>query len=171
MDIFLLNIHSLFFSMKRFYTFLTLLGIALCSVAQQLAIIAVGADGSEQSYQLSLAQDIVFAGTEQNRTMQLFLSNGTLVEGITTLLFGEMDIDIPTSITQSETVRVYAFPNPVVHTLHVHGVSDDATLRVFNLNGVQQLQTTGSHINVASLSAGTYLLQINNQIVKFIKND
>lgn len=157
--------------MKRIYALLTLLGILSYSVAQEPAIITVGADGSEQFYQLSLAQDIVFTGTQQHRTMQLTLSNGAQIDGITTVLFGQMDIDIPTSITQSETVRVYAFPNPVVHTLHVHGVSDDATLRVFNLNGVQQLQTIGSHINVASLSAGTYLLQINNQIVKFIKND
>ena len=157
--------------MKRIYALLTLLGILSYSVAQEPAIITVGADGLEQSYQLSLAQDIVFTGTQQHRTMQLTLSNGAQIDGITTVLFGQMDIDIPTSITPTENARVYVYPNPVASTLYVNGVPDETLLKVYNLSG-QCVQTdTGNSIWVQNLPQGTYLLQINNQIVKFIKTN
>ena len=155
--------------MKRFYALFTLLGIALCSVAQQPAIITVGADGAEQSYQLSLAKEIVFTGTSSARSMQLNLLDGTQVVGLIEVLFGSMDPDVPTNITGTDAPMVYIFPNPVVATLYVSGVGDNTQLQVFDLSGKLIKSDTGSSISVAHLNQGTYLLRIENKVVKFIK--
>ena len=155
--------------MKRFYALLTLLGIALCGVAQVPAIIAVGADGQEQTYQLSLAKEIVFETTGDAPTMQLKLLDGTKVVGLTEVLFGSMDPDVPTHITGTDAPMVYVFPNPVVATLYVNGVGDNTQLQVFDLSGKLIKSDTGSSISVAHLNQGTYLLRIENKVVKFIK--
>ena len=155
--------------MKRFYALLTLLGIALCGVAQVPAIIAVGADGQEQTYQLSLAKEIVFDTAGDVPTMQLNLLDGTQVVGLTEVLFGSMDPDVPTHIAGTEASMVYAFPNPVVSTLHVSGVGENTLLQVYNLSGKLLKSDNGTTISVDNLPQGTYLLRIENQVVKFIK--
>lgn len=169
MDIFFTQYSLIIFFMKRFYALLTLLGIALCGVAQVPAIIAVGADGQEQTYQLSLAKEIVFETTGDAPTMQLKLLDGTKVVGLTEVLFGSMDPDIPTHITGTDAPMVYVFPNPVVATLYVNGVGDNTQLQVFDLSGKLIKSDTGSSISVAHLNQGTYLLRIENKVVKFIK--
>lgn len=169
MDIFFTQYSLIIFSMKRFYALLTLLGIALCGVAQVPAIIAVGADGQEQTYQLSLAKEIVFETAGDAPTMQLNLLDGTQVVGLTEVLFGSMDPDVPTNITGTEAPMVYIFPNPVVATLYVSGVGDNTQLQVFDLSGKLIKSDIGSSISVDNLQQGTYLLRIENKVVKFIK--
>ena len=65
------------------------------------------------------------------------------------------------------------FPNPVKEYLSVNGVKADAIINLYDLNGkllqtipVQENSTT---IHVSSLQQGIYVLQIGEQLVKFIK--
>ena len=136
--------------------------------AQTPTLVALSADGGESIYELATVQRILFQESEQGSTMTLSHKDGSLSTGFTNLLFA-MQEDVPTAIDPSGSCKVYAYPNPVVNTLYVQGVNDDAQLRVFNLSGVPVLETTGTEINVASLAQGMYLLQINQQLVKFIK--
>lgn len=154
--------------MKRLTFLVALVGLFSHLFAQEASLITLSADGTEASYQLSAVQHIVFASQNDVSTMQVINKDGSVVADVRTLLFGEWQ-EVPTSVDATQQALVYAYPNPVVNTLYVQGVNDDAQLCVFNLSGVPVLETTGTEINVASLAQGMYLLQINQQLVKFIK--
>ena len=49
------------------------------------------------------------------------------------------------------------------------GVPDDATLRVYSIDGELLATAQGTQIDVNHLPNGTYLLQIGTQVMRFIK--
>jgi hypothetical protein len=102
-------------------------------------------------------------------TMNIENKNGSLVTDVRTLLFGTMQ-EVTTSLDENAEALVYVYPNPVVSTLYVNGISENETLSVFNLSGKCVIKTTANEVNVNELPNGTYLLQLNNQCVKFIKH-
>ena len=136
--------------------------------ANEPALITIGSDGMENSYLLASVQQVVF-NESQFSTMSIEKKDGSVVNDVRTLLFGSMQ-DVPTSVEDNAEAMVYVYPNPVVSTLYVNGISADETLSVFNLSGKCVIKTTGNEVNVNELPDGTYLLQFNNQCVKFIKH-
>ena len=128
-------------------------------------IVAISADGSEISYLLSEVLRIDVVANETEGSMTVVSKDGFENEGFQEILF----TTVPTSVGEMEIPNVYVFPNPVTNFLYVQGVNDSANLLVYDLNGKCLLKETGSEVDVASLSQGTYILQINNQFVKFIK--
>lgn len=155
--------------MKRIYVlFLALWGIVSLTVANEPALITITSDGMENSYLLASVQQVVF-NESQFSTMSIEKKDGSVVNDVRTLLFGSMQ-DVPTSVEDNAEAMVYVYPNPVVSTLYVNGISADETLSVFNLSGKCVIKTTGNEVNVNELPDGTYLLQFNNQCVKFIKH-
>ena len=155
--------------MKRIYVLLLALwGIVSLMSANEPALITIGSDGMENSYLLASVQQVVF-NESQFSTMSIEKKDGSVVNDVRTLLFGSMQ-DVPTSVEDNAEAMVYVYPNPVVSTLYVNGISADKTLSVFNLSGKCVIKTTGNEVNVNELPDGTYLLQFNNQCVKFIKH-
>lgn len=155
--------------MKRINVlFLALWGIVSLMSANEPALITIGSDGMENSYLLASVQQVVF-NESQFSTMSIEKKDGSVVNDVRTLLFGSMQ-DVPTSVEDNAEAMVYVYPNPVVSTLYVNGISADETLSVFNLSGKCVIKTTGNEVNVNELPDGTYLLQFNNQCVKFIKH-
>ncbi len=65
-----------------------------------------------------------------------------------------------------EHIRIY--PNPVQETLYIESAAETA-YKVYDLDGRSLMSGEGNTINVSSLTKGTYLLQINNNTFKFIK--
>lgn len=65
-----------------------------------------------------------------------------------------------------DDIRIY--PNPVQETLFVE-TSEETTYKIYDLDGRCLMSGEGNTINVSSLTKGTYLLQINNNTFKFIK--
>ena len=155
--------------MKRIYVLLLALwGIVSLMSANEPALITIGSDGMENSYLLASVQQVVF-NESQFSTMSIEKKDGSVVNDVRTLLFGSMQ-DVPTSVEDNAEAMVYVYPNPVVSTLYVNGISADETLSVFNLSGKCVIKTTGNEVNVNELPDGTYLLKFNNQCVKFIKH-
>ena len=155
--------------MKRINVLLLALwGIVSLMSANEPALITIGSDGMENSYLLASVQQVVF-NESQFSTMSIEKKDGSVVNDVRTLLFGSMQ-DVPTSVEDNAEAMVYVYPNPVVSTLYVNGISADKTLSVFNLSGKCVIKTTGNEVNVNELPDGTYLLQFNNQCVKFIKH-
>lgn len=128
-------------------------------------IVAISADGSEISYLLSEVLRIDVVANETEGSMTVVSKDGFENEGFQEILF----TTVPTSVGEMEIPNVYVFPNPVTNFLYVQGTNDSANLLVYDLNGKCLLKETGSEVDVAALSQGTYILQINNQFVKFIK--
>jgi len=147
-----------------------LLGFALLAVgqlmmAQSFNMIVLKADGNETQYAVSDVQKIVF----DNSTMTVELKSGENVADVTRVSFKDA--------TGVETLKpessVSVFPNPVQETLTVKGVKKGAVINVFDMSGgLLQTVTTQentANINVSSLQKGVYLLQVDKQVVKFIK--
>ncbi len=75
----------------------------------------------------------------------------------------------PTATDNAQSHTLVVYPNPTHDVLCVQGVEDNATLRVYSAQG--QLLTTvqGTQIYVSDLPAGTYLLQVGVQVIRFVK--
>jgi hypothetical protein len=68
---------------------------------------------------------------------------------------------------------IFVFPNPVQTYLTVSGVDKDVKINLLDMNGMIlksiPAQDKTTDIDVSALQQGTYLLQMGNQVVKFIK--
>ena len=76
---------------------------------------------------------------------------------------------VPTSTDGVEPNTVIVYPNPTHEILCVQGIPNDATLRVYSVEGQSVATAQGTQINVSHLPSGTYLLQIGVQVVRFVK--
>ena len=87
------------------------------------------------------------------------------------LMFGEVK-DIPTSMENASASTIHVYPNPTQDALCLDNTQDE-TIKIVTLQGqvVETFHAQGGTtvIPVANLQAGTYLLLINSEIVKFIK--
>ena len=129
------------------------------------AVIAVSADGAETRYELASVQRIVFdAG---GMTLQRKTDAGN-VSGVRCVLFGTME-QPPTALAEAGEATIYAYPNPVQNYLRIEGVAADATCTVYDLQGRALLHSAAQKIDVTTLQQGSYLIKLNNQIIKFIK--
>lgn len=129
------------------------------------ALVAISADGAKTSYVLADVQRIEVNKKDVSASMSVLLKNGSLEGSYKKLIFANELI----SIKEFGDISLYVYPNPVVNTLNIIGVDENASLAVFNLNGQCVKQEKGNVIDVNTLVKGTYILQINNQYVKFIK--
>ena len=133
--------------------------------AEVPAVIALSSDGVEMRYELSSVQRIVFdAG---GMTLQRTAEAGD-VSGVRCVLFGTME-QTPTALAETREAALCVYPNPVQHYLCVEGAAADATCTVYDLQGRALLHSAAQHIDVTALQQGSYLLKINDQIIKFIK--
>ena len=134
---------------------------------EESQLITLSADGTETVYALSDVQKIVF----ENNAMTVNMKSGsgaTEVTCIRFLLNDNVGIENP-----KLAPSVFVFPNPVATNLTVAGAKKGVKINLFDLNGklirsvLAQENSTG--INVSSLPQGLYLLQVGEQVVKFIK--
>jgi len=152
---------------KSFLLGLVLLVAGQLMVAQSFKMIVVKADGTDEAYAVSDVQKIVF--DLGNNTMTVNMKAGADVSNVTSLSFDE------TTGIESPKVEssIFVFPNPVKETLTVKGVEKDAIISLYDMSGklLQSItsQENSTDINVSSLQQGIYLLQIDKQIIKFIK--
>lgn len=134
------------------------------------ALVTLSADGSEAVYELATVGKITFDGQMVVEDKQ----GQVLQEGVTCVLFAEREIDTALPQIESQQTQLFVFPNPVVEQLTVTGTDAQMPLRLFDINGrlVNVFETSDgqTQINVSNLNKGNYLLQIGNQVVKFIKN-
>ena len=150
-------------------TLLTIIAIAFtsCLFAEEVEnIVAVYADGSKIVYTLANIKRIEVNATYNSGEMTVVKTNKESQSGYTKLLFAH---EAPTSIDGIGKVSLYIFPNPVTNTLNIVGVDESASLAVYNLSGKCVIKDKGNTVDVSTLSQGTYILQINEQYVKFIK--
>ncbi len=135
--------------------------------AEVPAIITISNDDVEAKYELATVQKIV--PTEGSFTLKRTVGEAD-VTNVRCIIFGTMDSpDITTNNSVLEGAELFVYPNPVAETLRIDGAEAGSTFVVYDLQGRTLLQTTESQLNVSALAEGTYLLKVNNQVVKFIK--
>ena len=152
---------------KIFLLSLVLLVAGRLFATGELHLITVSADGTETPYALPNVQKIVF----ENDSMTVKMKSGTDATGITCIRFLLMD-DVGIKNLKPES-KVFIFPNPVKTYLKVAGVDKNAKINLLDLNGklLQSVsaQDNSTDIDVSALPSGLYLLQIGEQVIKFIK--
>jgi len=152
---------------KSFLLGVVLLLAGQLLTAQEWKLITLSADGSETSYAVSNVQRIVF----ENDAMTVNMKSGDNVTGISRVSF-LFDEETGIEYLKSKS-SVFVFPNPVKTTLTVAGTEKNVRINLLNLNGalLQNMltQDNSTDIDVSSLQQGVYLLQVGNQVVKFIK--
>lgn len=134
------------------------------------ALVALSADGSETVYELASVGKITFDGQMVVEDKQ----GQILQDGVSCVLFAQREMETALPQVESQSAQLFVFPNPVVEQLTVTGTAAQMPLRLFDINGrllnVFETSDGQTQINVSNLTKGNYLLQIGNQVVKFIKN-
>ena len=74
-----------------------------------------------------------------------------------------------TAVKNADAIRVMAYPNPASDIIKIEGISDSADYIIMDINGKLIDRGHGNTINVRTLQRGTYILNIENINIKFIK--
>lgn len=152
--------------MKQKFLFLL---IALLSAVQVMAtnLVIERYTGAEMAKDIALIGKWVFVGTD---LLLLDKADNVLateaIDNVRKIVFAESS---STALDRVEEDQIVVYPNPTHDMLYINGI-DNQTLRVYDLQGRLLLLHEGTEVSVEGLSAGTYLLQIGTQVVRFIKN-
>ena len=156
--------------MKRF----SLLGLlmfisSLLQAAQQPAVIAITADGDENTYALSEVQNITFSSETASYAdykMVVNKKDATSKSNVRCVKFGAT-----TAIQEVENdgVSLYVFPNPVSDYLQVVGAERNSEIRIVSMQGNIVKMSNDSRIDVSTLLPGVYFLKVNGKTLKFVK--
>lgn len=108
---------------------------------------------------------------DDNATFSIVKSDGEIVSGVEYVYFRNVPLAIDD--VQDNEAMISIFPNPVVSNLQLKGIKESTTVQVLAVNGAIVIDTVvnpgNANINLDSLSAGVYMLKVNNAVVKFIK--
>lgn len=88
------------------------------------------------------------------------------ISNVRTIVFPENQTGIGILDVPEDNIHIY--PNPVQNMLYIES-TDMPEYQVFDIDGRCLLKGENSSIDVSLLKTGTYLLLINNQTFKFIK--
>ncbi len=80
--------------------------------------------------------------------------------------------DISVGLNNVQTQQFAIYPNPTSDALHIRGIKQTTAVTLFDLQGRTVANTTLTEdgtLQIANLTAGTYVLQVGNETVKIIK--
>ncbi len=70
----------------------------------------------------------------------------------------------------SDKTTFKLFPNPTSDVIYIEGLTDIVpTVKLYNLQGKELIQTTDKQIDLSTFGKGVYMLQIDGQMVKVVK--
>lgn len=151
-------------------------GAMLCAsfclqAADVQSIVVQVKGGRNTTYAISNVRKITFLGSTMSVTTTDASSENYTISEVQKLLFQNVDI---TNVNEVSTSNLKAYPNPAKNVLNVDGISKVDNLRLYNLTGSELsvsygLVNNGLQISTGNLPQGIYLLQVNNQTIKFQK--
>lgn len=109
----------------------------------------------------SITEEIAIVVNADNSTIGIVDENGE-----------EQEIEVVASL-QSQGVVARVYPNPAVDNIYVEGAVRGTAIRIFSLDGQILLSETVNAdkivVPVSELPIGNYLLQVNQTLLKMIK--
>ena len=82
-------------------------------------------------------------------------------------------VDGETAVENIADITMIVYPNPTMEALFVQGVQKGDVVRIYTLDGTllktQTVEDELLQINVEEIATGSYILQSNTNVVKFIK--
>lgn len=129
-------------------------------------------------YQTSISSIARWEIDGVNEKFRLIALDGTILaernlyDDIRRIVFLEDDGG-PTVDVDDNLLHIKVFPNPAQEMIYIEGLNEGEIIRLFSLDGqllISQIANASSTaISVNSLSNGIYLIQVDTEIVKFIK--
>lgn len=145
----------------------TLLLAILCGMQVMATdLVLVPRTGQERTRDISLIGKWVFQG---EKLVLLDKSGNVLAAEETSAIRKIVFSDVASPVGNVADDALVVYPNPTQDILCISGADAHTSLRVFDLSGHVLTTAHGAQINVSALPAGTYLLQIGTQVVRFIK--
>ena len=147
--------------MQRFSQFVLLVILLVCTQS------ANGVQQSQSSTDAQISSIVLHNGWLYFKDTNGDIISRERISDIRSIVFtdntqsGIQEIEIP-----ENNIRIY--PNPVQETLNIES-DESVSFKIYDLDGRLLLNGDGKSIDVSALKAGTYLLQINNNTLKFIK--
>ena len=84
-----------------------------------------------------------------------------------------VDDNQPTDLTNAATTTLHIYPNPTTDMFHITGLAKGSILRLYTMSGNEVMTATATEdaiiLPVEALPAGQYVLIVNNQFFKLIK--
>ncbi len=128
--------------------------------------------GKDMTFALAQVGKLAFA----NDSIYLVAHNGNILgkeaQSKTRKVFFH-SVEKPSATSQVSDNNILVFPNPAEDHIIVNGLEAGTTVRIYANDGKLLEATTAegntATLQVSHLAQGTYLLQINTSIVKFIK--
>lgn len=122
---------------------------------------------TEDLHKISFVGDKVVAEWNDGSTKTYDLSS------LQRIYFTDMTPTDVESQLSDQGLQFLLYPNPVVETLYLTGVPQDADVQILSMGGVvvQQLRANGNTLQttVSGLAKGTYLVKVVDKVVKFVK--
>jgi len=151
-----------------FVLFLLTLG-EYCSAAD--VKVTPMSDQESAYFMQNLERIVIFTDASSNFKMAFYSENDAVV--------AEKEVQSPTKITfetQEESIHELAadnssisfYPNPSTDYIHIIGLQEPTEIHLYDLKGQVVCTSMSADINVASLTAGTYVLRVGNQCFKVI---
>ena len=161
--------------MKKFYLcliFLLIFGWGINSVNAQYLRVKFQ-DGTEETQEISLLQDLQFP----DNLLQITFLSGSVesydLSSISTLylqLYPTATSDY--SLNSSQEISIY--PNPASDVIYIKSEQEiTSVVSIYRIDGVlvlqKQISSQNKSFDISGLTSGLYLLRIDNQAFKFIK--
>ena len=170
---------------KRVLSFLLALAASVGAMATDVPGITVEyIDGDDAYIQaISAIARIEFDSGTKNVTLKFKDTNvpdynlGNITE-VRKINFGQVDESLISELGNSSSVSainaqrrisVSVYPNPTANHIHIDGLADGETARIFSTDGRLVLSGVQPDFDLGALPKGVYLLQIGTEVIKITK--
>ena len=166
------NVCHIILAVVSFVCMLPMYAMAQTSGEPQPSVIIERLTGQDITMALAKVGKLTFT----NDSVYLVAHEGTILgreakSQTRRIVFG--NTSTPSATPQVSDNNILVFPNPAADHIIVNGVETGTTVRIYANDGKPLEATTANGntatLQVSHLAQGTYLLQVNTQIVKFIK--
>lgn len=158
---------------KRLLQAVVLGAIFLCCEAKSQNLVVRLRTGTEYSKSLSTVQKLTFSNGNVLVHLKTNPTETYPMSTVQKIYFQNVKTDL-NDVFASPAERLNIYPNPVDNVLFIQNAPTSATsLKIYRLDGALLLNETVStdipSVNVANLPSGMYLIKMNNQVSKFVK--
>lgn len=151
------------------FAFATALSLGYCVAGNSLKVSYL--DGTDRTEALATVGKLTFT----SETITLYSKDNQVlatspISNVRKITFEE---GISTSVQNAEKAQIQVYPNPTQDQLIISGLEKGKTVRVYSTSGVLLKSVTSGEgqlqVPVSELKAGTYLLQVETNVLKFVK--
>lgn len=163
---------SLQMKQRLFLTIFLFIAAVSFVEAQNMAITMK--DGTGKAIGLSSLEKVTFSTASLLINQVSGATESYSLSKIRKIYFESVPTGIESETLDGSSQKISFFPNPVENDLNFRNIPDgNYTLKIYRMDGSMVLQsrisTDNNSLDVSALNKGFYILTINNQVSKFIK--